>query len=516
LGNVRDSVAGRASVGFLRRLNPLAGGLVVAVRFRVLGPVEMHVDGALVDAGHARQRCVLVALLVDANRAVPVGVLLDRVWGDRPPQRARNALAGYLSRLRRVFGQQSGVRFAHRPEGYQMTVDLDAVDMHRFRRLVAGARAAEGDRAVAELLDEALRLWRGEAFTALGTPWLAEVRVALDADRWAATLDRNEVWLRLGRHAELLGELSRLAGQHPLDERLAAQLMLAQYRCDRQADALRHYEFARARLADELGVDPGPSLRALHQRILTADPALAAPSTEPPASGTPVPRQLPAPPALFVGRAPEVAALDAALAEPGPGMVVHLITGTARRGQDHTRDVLGASGGTPVRRRAALPEPTRIRPGRVGDGPGRGLRVLLDSLGVPAKRIPSAVDAQSALLRSLRAGKRVLMVLDNVRDTDQVRPLLPGTAACAVVITSRVPLAGLVVGHGARQLNPDVLSHTESRDLIAARIGRERVAAEPEAVAEIVARCARLPLALAIVAARVTSGITLHSRRRAR
>ncbi|WP_203790198.1 AfsR/SARP family transcriptional regulator [Paractinoplanes rishiriensis] len=476
-------------------------GAVVMVRFGVLGPVEARVGGVPVDAGHARQRCVLAALLVDVNRPVPIDVVLDRVWGDRPPQRARNALAGYLSRLRGGFAQVPGVGFEHRPEGYRVTADPDAVDMHRFRRLVAEARTADGPASAAGLLDEALQLWRGDAFAGLETFWIHEIRMSLDAERVAATLDRNEAWLRLGRHAELLGELARLAGEHPLDERLAGQLMLALYRCDRQADALRHYEVVRARLADELGVDPGPALRALHQRMLTADPSL--PATD----DRPACRQLPAPPAWFVGRAAELTALD----EPHPGMVLHLITGTAGVGKTtlalrwaHLVAHRFADGQLYLNLRG-------FDPGGSAMPPTEALHVLLGALGVPATQIAGTVAGQTGQLRGLLAGKRMLLVLDNARDADQIRPLLPGSASCTVVVTSRVPLPGLVVGHGGRPLNLDVLNDAECRDLLAVRIGRSRVAAEAEAVREIVARCARLPLALAIVAARAGSGAALRT-----
>src|SRR6266545_2841347 len=298
----------------------------MAIEFRLLGSVEARVDGRAVDLGHARQRCVLAALLVDANRVVPADELIERVWAERLPQRARTALSGYLSRLRQVLAD-TGVGLARHPEGYALVVDPMAVDLHRFRHLVAGAHATDDQEDAAALLEEALGLWRGEAFATLDTPWLDGVRNALDAERHAAWLDRNDLALDRGQHATLLGELSAGAAAHPLDERLAGQLMLALYRCGRQSDALRHYQQLRERLAEELGADPSPPLQQLHKQILTADAALAWSARR---ADPPVPRQLPAPPRPFTGRARELARLDVVASAAGnaKALVVAVISGT--------------------------------------------------------------------------------------------------------------------------------------------------------------------------------------------
>jgi len=481
---------------------------VEAVEFGLLGYVEAVVHGVPVDLGHSRQRCVFAALLAEANRPVSVAQLLDRVWADHHAQRPRAALSGYVSRLRALFAGLPHITFTRVPEGYRVTVDPDRVDLHRYRRLVAEARSTDDAAVTVRLLDEALRAWRGEAFATLDTPWFEAVRMELEADRFAATLDRNDAALHLGRHADLLGELTPLADQHPLDERLAGQLMLALYRSGRQADALYHFDRLRNRLADELGADPGPDLCTLHEQVLRTDPALVPPGANAvrrTRDAVVVPRQLPAAPSSFVGRARELSDLDASLSAEPTGVVIHAIWGAPGVGK------------TTLALQWAHRVAHRFDDGQLylnlrGFDPGgqamtssQALLVLLDALGVPARRAPVSVDAQAALYRSLLAGKRVLLVLDNARDTEHVRPLLPGTAGCAVVVTSRTRLTGLLVSDGAHPISLDVLTPAESRALLANRLGPPRVAAAPEAVDEIVAQCAGLPLALAIVAARVTA-----------
>ncbi|MHA7652223.1 AfsR/SARP family transcriptional regulator [Mycobacterium sp. ML4] len=243
----------------------------MTVEFRLLGDVEVRVDGQRLDIGHARRQCVLVALLVDVNHAVSPEQLVDRVWSDRPPRRARNSLAGYVSRLRSLLTGIDGVSISRGPSGYMLRADGSTVDLHRFRALAAQARATTDPTAAAALFDEALRAWTGEPFTFLDTPWVNEVRSAVRAERLAVELDRNDAGLRAGRHAELLVEVTAAQAAHPLDERLAAQLMLAQYRCGRQADALDTYRRTRLRLVEELGVEPGQALAGVHQQILAGE-----------------------------------------------------------------------------------------------------------------------------------------------------------------------------------------------------------------------------------------------------
>ena len=286
----------------------------MVVEFRVLGEVEARVDGQLVDLGHARQRCVLVTLLVEANHPVSADQLVDRVWGEQPPLRARDTLYSYLSRLRHALATVNEVSLMRQYGGYVLTVDPPAVDLHRFHHLVTQARGAQSEDDALSLFEQALGLWQGEAFAGLDTAWLNSQRDGLERERLAVELDRNDLQLRGGQHPWLLTGLSTQAAAHPLDERLAGQLMLALYRCGRQADALEHFHQMRLRLAEELGIDPGPPLQRLYQQILTTDPALTAPTrttrSAPASPEPPVPAQLPADVDVFTGRVAELAELD--------------------------------------------------------------------------------------------------------------------------------------------------------------------------------------------------------------
>jgi DNA-binding SARP family transcriptional activator len=476
----------------------------MGTRFRLLGAIEARVGDRVLDVGHLRQWCVLAVLLLDANQAVTVDELMDRVWGERPPQRARETLYVYLSRLRTALATAGDVRIARRPAGYLLDVDPDAVDVHRFHRLVAAARTQQGEAAL-ESFEEALRLWRGDAFPVLDTPWINGMRATLDRARLAAELDRNDLALRHGRHAQVLDAVTAAAATNPLDERLAGQLMLARYRAGRSGEALAGYRQLRARLAEELGTDPGEPLRDLHQRILRADPALSAGPSRVDRPGTDaVPRQVPAPPRTFTGRAAELAELArpaAVCAIVGPGGVGK--TWLAQRWAYEHRSGY-PDGQVYVDLRGFDPAGPPVPP-------SVAVRGLLDALGVPPEAVPADLDAQTALYRSLVADKRLLIVLDNARDSAQAVPLLPGTTNCTVLVTSRHQLVGLVTAHGARPLALGLLAEQEARQLLAGHLGNRRIAAEPAAVDALLRHCAGLPLALGIVAARaaVHAGLPL-------
>ncbi|GGV31435.1 AfsR/SARP family transcriptional regulator [Streptomyces spectabilis] len=483
----------------------------MTARFAVLGNVEVLLDGRPLGIGHLRQRGVLAALLVDANRTVSVDQLADRVWADRPPQRFRSSLYSYLSRLRKALGQAgtTGAHIDKRPGGYRLTVDPSAVDLHRFRDLVAEARAAADDGHAAVLYDQALAHWQAEAFAGLDTPWFNALREALARERHAVDLDRADIALRQGRYGELLAALTTRADAHPLDERLAGQLLLALHGAGRTADALAHYRRLRERLADELGVDPGSPVRELHQRILTGDLPLTPPRL-PPAAPPPVPRQLPASPGVFTGRDEELdrltKTLGAAAADGRGGTVVISAIGG-----------IGGVGKTWLAVRWAHENAHRFPDGQLYVNlrgfdpaappmpPPTAVRGFLDALGADPDSIPSDPDARAALYRSLVAERRMLIVLDNARDADQIRPLLPGSPSCTVLVTSRSRLTALVATHGARSLSLDVLGRDAAHRLLVSHLGLPRMAGEPAAVDALLDHCAGLPLALGIVAARAAT-----------
>ncbi|MER6784053.1 BTAD domain-containing putative transcriptional regulator [Streptomyces sp. NPDC000658] len=280
----------------------------MTVEFKLLGSVEAHAEGRVIDLGHARQRCVLAVLLVEANRVVSVDQLVERVWADRHPQRVRNTLYGYLSRLRGALAVFEEVDIVRRSGGYVLDVEASAVDLHRFHDLAGRARAAvrdERDEQAAALFEQALGLWQGAALAGLDTPWVNALRDALDQERMAAELDHTDVRLNRGGHAGLLAGLSARVEAHPLDERLTGQYILALYRCGRPADALAHYERTRLLLAGELGCDPSLPLKRLHQQILTCDPALNVPAAGLAAGRAPRSPPAPAPhPSALLSPAP--------------------------------------------------------------------------------------------------------------------------------------------------------------------------------------------------------------------
>jgi predicted ATPase/DNA-binding SARP family transcriptional activator len=303
----------------------------VGVEFRVLGEVEARVDGRRLDAGHARQRCVLASLLVDVNRPVSVDQLIHRVWADEPPRQVRNALAGYLSRLRQLLGDAGDVQISRGPAGYTLTADALSVDLHLFRHLAARARASTDGLEATELYRRALELWRGEPFAVLDTPWVNEIRNALEAERLSVAMDRNDAALGAGRHTELLDELVTAQQTHPLDERLAGQLMLVQYRSGRQADALDTYRQMRDRLVDELGIEPSPALQHVHQQILENDRAEAVSASAPllPPQARPASTNLPRRASQFIGREQEVIGVTNALAQ-GPLVTLSGVGGVGK------------------------------------------------------------------------------------------------------------------------------------------------------------------------------------------
>ncbi len=489
---------------------------------RLLGEVTAEVRGRAVDLGPARQRCVRAALAVDAGRVVAVDRVVARVWGARVPPRGRATLHSYISRLRQVLAGTQGVAIVCRSGGYALVAEAagPVVDLHRFRDLRAAAEAEVDDEQAARLLTDALALWQGQALTGLDGEWAETERDRLGQERLAVQHDLVDARLRLGKGGDLVIDLAARAAAHPLDERVAGQYMLALHQAGRTADALEHYRQVRARLVGDLGTDPGAVLQDLHGQLLTGRCEQEAPGplvgTEPHTTpdrviaDLPPPRpaacasQLPATPRGFVGREEALRVLDAACDEADSSLVVHVLTGTAGVGKTALalywahRDRARFPGGqlfVNLRAHGAGP-PLTAR---------QALEELLQALEVDPTRRPAGVDGAAAAYRSAVAGKQVLVLLDDAVDASQVRPLLPGTPDCTVVITSRNRLDGLVAHEGALQQRLDVLGADDAGAVLGRIIGETRVAAEPQAVKDLVALCDGLPLALRIAAAHLAA-----------
>jgi DNA-binding SARP family transcriptional activator/tetratricopeptide (TPR) repeat protein len=488
-----------------------------ALRVQVLGPVRAWSGECELALGAPRQRAVLAMLAVHANHAVSRDELIDAVWGDRPPPRAAASVHVYINGLRRVLEPARGRREAGRVlagagSGYTLHLDPDGLDLAGFRgHLDRAKRLLQSDQAAAvQAFDTALALCQAAPLSGIPGPWAEEHRLQWDELRLAAVEDRAEAQLRLLPDAELIAELSTLTTQHPLRERPAALLMAALYLTGRQADALAVYVDTRRRLVAELGIEPGPALRQLHHDILAGRDLYPHRRTDQHSvpSGPIVPRQLPRPAPYFTGRNAELHTLTALLnntAMTSRTVVVSAIDGTAGVG----KTALAVHWAHQVADR--FPDGHLYVNLRGYDPSGPPLTVVeavrgfLDAFGLPPERIPAGTDSQIALYRSVLSGKQMLIMLDNARDADQVRPLLPGTPRALVLITSRSRLTPLIAAEGAHPLPLDLLTSDEARRLLANRLGEDRVAAEPGAVDAIIDRCSRLPLALAITAARAAT-----------
>ena len=488
------------------------------VRFAVLGPVRAWRDETELALGQPQQRAVLAALLVREGAQVTLGELIDGIWGDAAPATAAPVIRSYVYQLRQVLGRDGPGRIRSAGGGYSLEPGPH-LDLARFDDLTARGRQARGDgdaAAAAVCFAEGLALWTGTALAGIPGPYAAAQRTRLGELRLTVREERLACLVDLGSYDEAAAELSALIADHPLRERLRELHMHALYAAGRQAEALEAFGQASRLLRDELGIDPGPGLRTMQQRILSTDPALlpAAPSpspppaaTAPPPAGMPpaVPAQLPADVGYFTGREAQLSALTALAQGAGSAVVITAIAGTAGIGKTalavhwaHQATASFPDGQLYVNLRGFDPVAPPLPP-------EAAIRGFLDALAIQPARIPADPTAQAALYRSLLAGRRVLVLLDNARDPAQVRPLLPGSPGCLVLVTSRSQLTGFVAVDGARSLPLDLLTPGEARDLLARRLGVDRVTAEPEAAEELTALCARLPLALNITAARAAA-----------
>ncbi|MBX6722955.1 MAG: AAA family ATPase, partial [Dactylosporangium sp.] len=451
------------------------------MQVRVLGPVGVGCRPAA--AGSPKQQILLAALALDLNQAVPVEILVERLWGDHPPTAARSSLYAYVTRIRRLLAATADsrppIRLCRRGSGYALEADPETVDIHRVRDLVRRAREAGGSPEALALLRQALGCWRGEPLAGLSGDWVERVREGLERERLDVLIARFDLELRLSRPEPVIGELSAAVAAHPLAEPLVGQLMVALYRSGRVSEALACFADARRRIREHLGVEPGRDLRDLHQRMLRDDPDLGVDHAPPPrtlavaTSATAVtPAQLPPDVAAFVGRGRELRTLDT-MSTTGPAPVI-VITGPAGVGKtalavhwahraaarfDHGQlyvDMLGYHERAPM-------------------APAVALARCLRALGVTT--IPSDIDELTGAFRSLVRGRRLLLVLDNVRSAEQVRPLLPAGPGCCVVVTSRQRLDGLVARDGAQMVTLKAQDTDEACALLEQLIGARRVSA---------------------------------------
>ncbi|MGQ5259305.1 BTAD domain-containing putative transcriptional regulator [Micromonospora sp. ZYX-F-536] len=466
------------------------------MRFGILGPLRVGGGESTVTAG--RDRIVLAMLLLRANRLVPVEELVDAVWEEHPPVTARAQLQTCVSRLRRRFAELglAPETIVTDPAGYGVRTGPAELDAEVFTRGVEAARAAVTAGRLTDARDRfraALALWRGPALGGIPGRSVRRRAQALDEQRLTALEECVDVELRLGRAAELIEELTESVDQHPLRERLRVHLMLALSSVGRQADALAVYREGRRIYADELGIEPGAELQELHQRVLAGDLALAGRETRPVAPVRSLPRAI----GDFTGRQQTVARLVKEVEEnvtqiqlidgmAGSGkttLAVHVATALAGRYPDAQLfiDLHGHSERSPLT-------------------PGAAVATLLRQLGIPAERVPVNLDDRLALWRTELAGRRALVVFDNAASADQVTPLLPNSPRCLVLITSRRRLVGVDEG---RPSSLPVLDADEAVELLGRVAGADRVAAEPEAAAEVVRRCGHLPLAIRLAGARL-------------
>jgi len=494
------------------------------VQLEVLGPLAAWRDGAPVKLGPCRQRAVLGLLAVNHGVTLHRDSIIDALWGDHPPASAVTMVQSYVSRLRRTLhaGRSRAQRRACVLEaagpGYRLRAGAE-LDLYGFGQAARKARSAwaDGDAATAcDLYERALALWRGDPLADIEILRGHPAVLGLGQQRAAVIVDYADAAGTLGDPDRVLPLLQELAARDPLDERVHARLMVALAGTGQQAAALSVHQQLSRRLDLELGVRPSAELAKAHERVLRQDiPAspgrrqarvsLRASDQAPPV----VPRQLPSAVRQLAGRTAELDALTLLLAEvdnPGAGTVISVIGGTAGVGKTalavhwaHTISDRFPDGQLYVQLRGSGPSP------RTPMSPAEVIREVIGTLGVPPERIPAGEEAQAGLYRSLLAARRMLILLDDARDSVQARPLLPGSPGCLVIITSRRQLAGLAAVECAHLLTLDVLGEAAAGQMLASRLGAHRVSAEPAAVADLIELCARLPVSLAIVAARAAA-----------
>lgn len=479
------------------------------LRFNILGPIEGWSDGTRLRLGGVIQERVLATLLLEPGKVIPVSRLVEAAWDEEPPTTAPHQVRKAVADLRRRIPGGADVLVTDGP-GYRVAQEQCEIDVAEFGLLIREAKlkASDGRTAEAvEILRGALALWRGPVLSGGGGPVIEAASTSIEERRLTAAEQLFELQLALGDTAELIVEMRELVQQHPLRESLRGQLMLALYRSGRQAEALDEYGRVRELLAEELGIDPGPNLTKLYEGILRESPDLAGP--EPAAAAPVVAVALPAePPSTLPYDLADFTGRDRELAE--------ILQGAGSGGEQGPRivaiDGMGGCGKTSLAVRAAHRLAPDYPDGQLhidlrgytpGDQPvtaGIALDTLLRAVGVPGSLIPDDVPARTALWRATLVGKRLLILIDNAGDAAAIRPLLPLSPGCLVLVTSRARLVDL---DGAQWISIGVMPPEDSAMLVAETLGAERVAAEPEAAVELARLCGHLPLALRIATARL-------------
>ncbi|WCN79326.1 AfsR/SARP family transcriptional regulator [Micromonospora sp. LH3U1] len=476
------------------------------MEFQVLGDVAASHRGSPIELGRRQERCLLGLLLLEPGRVMLTERLIELLWNDVDAADRRATLHTYVARLRRRLAPY-GVRIVTRSAGYLIDVDPATVDLHRFTAEVDRTRTIAEPAARAQALATALELWRGPLLAGVGDEDLRRrLGRGLEERRLAAFERRVEAELAAGEHVRVVGLLADLVREFPTREHGIELFMLALSRAGRRTEALEVYRNARRALVEEFGVEPGQDLQRLHQRILADDPDLALPTPAGAEAASATPRHLPRDVPGFVGRGADLAALDDVVRVDGVSSGVTAVC---------TIGGIGGIGKTALAVHWAHRVASHYPDGQVfvnlrGHGPDSPTRPidalgqLLRALSVPPERIPLDVDEASALYRSTLANRRVLVLLDNAVSSEQVRPLLPASAHCLTVVTSRNRLDGLVAHEGAQSLRLGQLSDDEAYHLVATMIGTDRAAtAGRDQIFRLATLCGNLPLALRVAAARI-------------
>ena len=481
------------------------------VAFRILGPLEVLAGDRFVAIGGPRQRTVLAMLLLSPDRVVSVNNLVEAVWKGNPPATVRGQVAICIAGLRKLF-RQAGCDeeiIVRTHPGYMLLATDHRIDARDFANRVALARdtAEQGQTAeAAEMLSEALGLWRGLALEGISSPAVETEAARLEERRLSAYEQRAALYLELGEHEKATADLTNLVREHPLRERARAQLMLALYRSGRRAEALEVFREGRERSIDELGLEPGPALQDLHDEMLHDEPSLSVVGSPGSIDVAVWPAQLPPGVSTFVGREPELVAMNALVDEwpTGGSPSVGLITGPAGVGKTALA-VRWARAAAP-----AFPDGQLFADLRGYDEahqpvtPAAVLDQFLRSLGTHSGQVRAELSERIALYRSILDGRRVLIVLDNVATFDQIQPLLPGGDRCCVLVTSRDQL-GELGRFRALRLRLGALTRDEAILVVRNVVGAPRADADPGGVARLAELCDRLPLALQIAGARLAT-----------